>query len=190
MTDDAQQRKNVRSALPAPPDVIGRFDLRDRPKFPLMFGLGCLAVLALSFALSATQLCSVIFTLLTAVGGITGFLYAQHARDIQLFRELFREFNVRYGTLDDRLNEIRNRPSDQPLKDTDHGTLIAYFNLCAEEYMYATAGYLDSRVWSAWHNGMCYFDQDPEIHDFWKGELQQGSYYGFTLDFTPPPRCT
>src|SRR6266403_556711 len=119
MVDDAQQREDAPPTPLAPPVKIGRFDLRDRPKFPLMFGLGCLAVVALSFSLST----SATFTLLTAVGGITGFLYAQHARDIQLFRELFREFNARYGALDDRLNEIRNRPEGQLLNSSDKGVL-------------------------------------------------------------------
>lgn len=162
-----------------------RFNLQDNTKLPLMFGVGCLAVLALSFSLSATARLSFTIPLLTAVGGITGFLYAQHTRDIQLFRELFREFNKRYGKLNDDLNKIRNRPPDQPLEDTDHGVLFAYFNLCAEEYMYFTAGHIDPRVWCAWVQGMRYFDQDPEIHKFWRGELRQGSYYGFTLDCTP-----
>ena len=171
------------SSTPAPPQVkIACFDLRNKTKFPLIFGVGCLVALALSFAFNAKQPLSIAIPLLTAVGGFTGFLYAQHAQDIQLFRELFHEFNERYGLLNDRLNEIRDRQEGQSLKDTDHSVLFAYFNLCAEEYMYVTAGYIDCRVCCAWHNGMCYFDQDPEIHDFWKKELEQGSYYGFTLD--------
>jgi hypothetical protein len=187
MTNDAQQFENTR-AVAAAPAVTGGFDLRDRPKFPLMFGLGCLAVLTLSFSFShffpsAKEHLHITFTLLAAVAGVTTFLYAQHAQDIQLFRELFREFNARYAALNDGLNEIRNRPTDQQLKNTDHDVLCAYFNLCAEEYMYATAGYIDSRVCRAWRNGMRYFDKDPEIHDFWECELQQGSYYGFTLEW-------
>jgi hypothetical protein len=47
--------------------------------------------------------------------------------------------------------------------------------------MYNDAGYIYAPVWDAWLNGMRYFDQDPEIHDFWERELQQGSYYGFVL---------
>jgi hypothetical protein len=123
---------------------------------------------------------------LTAVGGFTGFLYAKHTQETQTFRELFREFNERYNELNDRLNEIRNRPPGQELTAADHGDLFDYFNLCAEEYMYADAGYIDPRVWCSWKNGMHYFDQDPEIHDFWVGELKQYSYYGFTI----PGPCT
>jgi hypothetical protein len=183
MTDNAHQNEST-------PRVkmgwfqMGCFDLRDRPKFPLMFGIGCSAVLALSFSFPASVRLSLTGTLLAAVAGISGFLYAQHARDLQFFRELFREFNARYDALNDRLNEIRNRPKDQSLTDTDKGVLMAYFNLCAEESLYTTAGYIDSRVRDAWHKGMCYFDQDPEIQQFWKDELKQDSYYGFTLDCT------
>jgi hypothetical protein len=158
---------------------FGRFDLRVRSKLPLAFGLSCLAVLAWSYYTKQTP--SVTSTFLVAVGGTTAFLYAQHTRDIQLFRELFREFNERYGKLNDSLNEIYNRQGSHSLSIADKGVLAAYFNLCAEEYMYANAGYIYVPVWDAWQNGMRYFDQDPEIHDFWKRELGQGSYYGFVL---------
>jgi hypothetical protein len=159
-----------------------RFHLQDRTKLHVIFGVGCAVVLVLSFFLSAKESLPVTITLLTAVGGVTGFLYAKHAQETQVFRELFCEFNARYDKLNGRLNEIRNRPAGKPIEDADHGVLFDYFNLCAEEYLYASAGYIDPRVWRAWQNGMCYFDEDPEIHDFWKRELQQDSYYGFTLD--------
>ena len=161
------------------------FDLHARTKFHLIFGVGCVAVLVFSLfhsVLTDKENLPLTITLLTAVGGVTGFLYAKHAQETQIFRELFREFNARYDTLNGRLNEIWNRPADQLLKDTDKGVLFDYFNLCAEEHMYATAGYIDSLVWRAWHNGMCHFAKDPEILDFWKRELQQNSYYRFTLD--------
>jgi len=163
-----------------------RFDLRHRTTFPLIFVVGCVVALLVFFFLSflsTTERLTTAITVLTAWGGVTGFLYAKHAQETQLFRELFREFNARYDNLNDRLNEIWNRPADQSLKDTDHGVLCDYFNLCGEEHMYATAGYIDPRVWLAWHNGMRYFAQDPEILDFWNRELKQNSYYGFTLDF-------
>jgi hypothetical protein len=161
-----------------------RFALQATTKLPLLFGVGCLAVLALSFSLSAAQCLSATITLLTAVGGITGFLYAQQARDIQLFRELFCEFNKRYGELNNGLNEFCHSPRD--LTDPDRRVLSAYFDLCAEEYMYFTAGYIDFRVWCAWVEGMRYFDEDHRIRQFWEGELnKQKSYYGFSLDCIP-----
>ena len=145
-----------------------------------MFGLGCLAVLALSFF----QPWNVSTPLLVAVGGVTGFLFAQHARDTQLFRELFREFNERYRGLNNSLNEICDSRRD--LTEPDHRVLCDYFDLCAEEYMYFTSGHIDSGVWDAWIEGMRYFDERPQIRKFWENELKkQKSYYGFTLACIP-----
>lgn len=160
-----------------------KFDLRDRKKFPIIFVIGCIAVLVLSFFLSGSERLPVTITLLTAIGGVTGFLYSRHSQELQLFRELFREFNERYDDLNEKLNEIRCRPEGEPLNDTDISTLYDYFNLCAEEHMYFTAGCIDARVWRAWRNGMRYFADDPEIHALWHRELQSDSYYGLSLDF-------
>jgi hypothetical protein len=172
-------------------EKVGRFDLQHKKRLPWMFGFGCLVVaLVLAFGVKGPESVATAISLLAAVGGTTGFLYGQHTRDVELFRQLFREFNDRYGELNDGLNEIRNRPKGEPLKDTDYPKLFAYFNLCAEEYMYNDAGYIYAPVWDAWLNGMRYFDQDPEIHDFWKRDLQQNSYYGFSLychcEVSPP----
>jgi hypothetical protein len=163
-----------------------KFDLHHRTKLPVIFGVGCFAVLSLSFFLSPSFLSpserlTMTVTLLTAVGGITAFLYSKHSKEIELFRDLFRDFNSRYDNLNEKLNEIYNRPKDEQLKPTDHGLLYDYFNLCAEEQMFARAGCIDSSVWRAWENGMRYFAQDPEIRDFWQRELQQDSYYGFSI---------
>jgi hypothetical protein len=163
-------------------DKVGQFDLQFRRRLPWMFGFGCVVVaLALAFGVKGPEPVATAISLLAAVGGTAGFLYGKHARDVELFRQLFREFNDRYSELNDGLNEIRNRQEGEPLKVADQRILFAYFNLCAEEYMYNAAGYIYAPVWNAWLNGMCYFDQDPEIHDFWKRELQQNSYYGFVL---------
>lgn len=158
-----------------------KFDLHHRTKFPVIFGVGCFAVLSLSFFLSPSERLTITVTLLTAVGGIAAFLYSKHSKEIELFRDLFRDFNSRYDNLNEKLNEIYNRPKDEQLKPTDHGLLYNYFNLCAEEQMFARAGCIDSSVWRAWQNGMRYFAQDPEIRDFWQRELQQDSYYGFSI---------
>jgi hypothetical protein len=161
-------------------EKVEQFDLQFGKRLPWWFGFGCLVV-ALTLALGLESVATAM-SLLTAVGGTAVFLYGKHSQDVGLFRQLFREFNDRYGKLNDRLDEIRNRQKGEPLKDADQRILFAYFNLCAEEYMYYAAGYIYAPVWEAWLNGMRYFDQDPEIHDFWKRELQQNSYYGFVLD--------
>jgi len=164
-----------------------KFDLRHRTRFPVIFAVGCVVALLVFFVLpflSFAERLTVSITVVTAFGGAMGFLYAEHTQETQLFRELFREFNARYDTLNNELIEIRNRPEGQALRDADYGVLCDYFNLCAEEHIYATAGCIDPRVWLAWQNGMRYFARDAEILELWKRELEQDSYYGFTLDFS------
>ena len=141
-------------------------------------------MLLLSFFLSPSERLPVVISLLTAIGGVTGFLYSQHSQELQLFRELFCEFNARYDRLNAKLNEIRSRPEGEPLKDSDIPILYDYFNLCAEEHMYQIAGCIDSRVWLTWRKGMQHFAADPEIRSLWQRELQSDSYYGFGLDFS------
>lgn len=171
---------------------LRKFHLRAKLTFPLLFLAGCVAILVPSFLLGAPLPTGT--TLLAMVGGLTGFFYAQHAQELQIFRVLFREFNSRYDVLNERLNEIRDRPHGEPLKPekagnnkSDTDVLYDYFNLCAEEYMYADAGYIDSRIWIAWKSGMAYFAADPEIRTLWKHEMetQKESYYGFSLDILP-----
>jgi hypothetical protein len=160
---------------------VAKFNLRHRTYYPcVFFGISCVIVVLF---LCNTQHLTVTISLLAAVGGFSGFLYTQHSRDTQFFHELFREFNARYDDLNGRLNDIRNRPKDQrqPLNDTDKNVLCDYFNLCAEEWIYDEAGYIDPKVWRAWHNGMHYFAENAEIGKFWEDELKQDSYYGFPV---------
>lgn len=157
------------------------FDLQHKTKFPVIFVVGCIAVLTASFLFNPTDRLSVVISLLTAVGGTTAFLYSKHSRDTELFIDLFRNFNARYDKLNERLNEIYNRPPDVKLTAVDRDILCDYFNLCAEEYLFGNAGFIDVAVWRAWQAGMSYFAKDPEILDFWRNELEQGSYYGFTI---------
>lgn len=118
-------------------------------------------------------------------GGIAAFfhfLYSQHNHNTARFIELFREFNARYDKLNDQLNKLVLQPLGAPRIDPeDLQTLYDYFNLCAEEYLYFRAGYIDSEVWHSWLKGMTYYAAVPEIRRVWQQELEQGSYYGFSL---------
>lgn len=119
--------------------------------------------------------------MLAALGGVTGFLYSKHSQEIQTFRELFREFNQRYDDLNGPLYIIVSRGPDEPLKDEDFAFLYDYFNLCAEEYLFFEAGWIDKRIWKSWENGMNVFAKHPEIRKLWKTELETDSYYGFKI---------
>lgn len=131
--------------------------------------------------------------LVTGIGGLAAllfFLYQQHREETRLFIELFNSFNARYDRLNARLNRIVARlqaDPDAPLLPHESDCLNDYFNLCAEEYLFARSGYLDPEVWRAWRAGMKYYQDVPAIRRRWRSELGQGSYYGFDLTLLDAP---
>lgn len=109
-----------------------------------------------------------------------------------MFVSLFEKFNARYDKLNEKLNAIISRPIGSPLAAENITTLYDYFNLCAEEYLYYEAGYIDEKVWQAWLRGMSYFAADESVHRLWEKEIESGSYYGFKLCFpgtAGSPKC-
>ena len=78
---------------------------------------------------------------------------------MKLFRDIFEECNKRYDDLNERLGLIVNGNNEQELTLEERQTLIVYFNLCGEEYLYYQQGYILPSVWDAWRKGMSwYFD--------------------------------
>jgi hypothetical protein len=71
--------------------------------------------------------------------------------------------------------------SSEGFSREDRQVLMDYFNLCAEEYLYFNAGYIDTSVWKSWMRGMKAYAAVPAIRGLWEKELQSGSYYGFSL---------
>ncbi|MBL8377737.1 MAG: hypothetical protein JNM79_07715 [Burkholderiales bacterium] len=92
---------------------------------------------------------------------------------------------MRFDTLNDVLNRIRNLPANALIEPKDKQRLYDYFNLCAEEYLYFRAGYIDAEVWTSWLCGMAHFASSDAVRSIWDQELQLGSYYGFTLSLMP-----
>jgi hypothetical protein len=121
-----------------------------------------------------------ILSLLGVALASSTFLFTQHLQETRLFAELFREFNARYNALNGRMNRIVET-ADTGVHGDDRQTLMDYFNLCAEEYLYFKAGYIDSTVWIAWRAGMKYYADVAKIRRIWESELASGSYYGFSL---------
>jgi hypothetical protein len=120
--------------------------------------------------------------LISAVGGVAGFtyfLYRQHLDETKLFKELFGEFNSRYAALNDGLNAILFGPTEGLLTSEEREQLFSYFNLCAEEYFFYKAGYIDHEVWASWCCGMNVFFKQPRIQALWEQDCKGGSYYGF-----------
>jgi len=120
--------------------------------------------------------------LVSAIGGVAGFtyfIYRQHLDETKLFKELFGEFNARYDALNDDLNVILFGPAMGALSANEQERLFSYFNLCAEEYFFYKAGYIDRRVWESWHRGMKVFFKHPRIRALWEQDCKADSYYGF-----------
>lgn len=163
------------------------FRLRNRSWFPWLFLGLCVVVIPLIYwLLPPEKKIEGLLPTLGVVGAFVGFLYSQHLQQTRLFSELFTEFNQRYDKLNEQLNAICARPEGSPLDDNDANVLFDYFNLCAEEYLFFSAGYIDLDVWQSWYRGMEVFIKDPEIRGLWEKELKSGSYYGFTIG--GPPR--
>jgi hypothetical protein len=161
------------------------FSLRRRAYYPLLF-LVLLAVIAF-IALSRQDWdfkTEHLWALLLAAAAFVHFLYQQHSSGTERFIQLFEAFNRRYDEMNKELNAIADSPDSTPLSADEIAVLYDYFNLCAEEFLFYDAGYIDDRVWESWRNGMKHFFCKPRIARVWASERAQNSYYGFV-----PPRC-
>ena len=139
-----------------------------------------LAVIAVSLIYKAGQRAAPIESILAAVLGLCYFTQQQRLAEIRWFKELFTEFNHRYDNLHTRLQEI-SKP-EKPRSETDSETIIEYFNLCGEEYLFFKEGYIHPQVWTAWCSGMLwYFEREP-FRTRWKDEEPKNSYYGLSVD--------
>ena len=108
------------------------------------------------------------------------FVQKQKLDELKLFNDLFSAFNNRYEVLSTKLEEIYEgeETSDTELKKT----LVSYFNLCGEEYLFFDEGYIHPNVWKSWCRGMLYYLRRDRIRGAWDTEVVSGSYYGLTMD--------
>ena len=108
------------------------------------------------------------------------FVQQQRLAEIVLFKDLFTQFNHRYDSLNDKLFEITNNQGEQKFNHRE--TIVDYFNLCAEEYLFYKEGYIHQDVWCSWCRGMlCYMSIEP-FKSIWDEEQATGSYYGLSLE--------
>jgi cell shape-determining protein MreC len=121
---------------------------------------------------------------ITALGGLVSFYYfiqKQQLDELTLFKDLFDNFNSRYDSLNQSLNTILQKDESEPLMPEEISKLYDYFNLCGEEYLYYTLGYIYPEVWRAWRNGMITYLKHERIREQWLNEEKSNSYYGLTL---------
>ncbi len=118
----------------------------------------------------------------TTLGAVLGFCFIvqkQKLEELRLFRDLFTDFNCRYDEMNEKLENILtgNQIEDSKLRKT----LVDYFNLCAEEYLFYDEGFIHRAAWRSWCLGMLYYLKDERIRKIWDDEVGRDSYYGLTL---------
>ena len=158
------------------------FLIRRRGSYPFWFaGLATVAVVIFCVLPEKFQLSQLLLSIMSGIAAFFYFLYSQHSINTDRFIKLFQEFNARYERLSDRLNALVQSNDEPFIEENNLQVLCDYFNLCAEEYLYFRTGYIDEDVWHAWLNGMRHFAKYVEVRRIWQSELDQGSYYGFSL---------
>ena len=142
--------------------------------------LGWLVCIAIVFVSTTTDRTPLIGSAAAAWLTFCYFVQQQKLAETSLFKELFIEFNRRYDVLNDRLYEIVEAGDIRDRQDRQ--TIVDYINLCAEEYLFFSEGYIHPEVWQSWCAGMlCYFDREP-FKSVWDQEMTTSSYYGLSID--------
>jgi hypothetical protein len=147
--------------------------------YPVIFLIFSTTVIAACLRFATSQRPELLISALGGVAGFTYFLYRRHLDETKLFKKLFAEFNHRYNDLNKGLNMILFGPREGSLSTEERDLLFIYFNLCAEEYFFYRAGYIDDRVWESWDRGMKVFFEHPRIKELWEQDCEADSYYGF-----------
>jgi hypothetical protein len=153
--------------------------LHNRRLYPLCFLILIAAVIVAWAKISAIHKPELLISFLGVVAGFAYFLYHQHLDETKLFKELFTDFNNRYEALNDDLHAIISAPAGRSLSAQEKERIFSYFNLCAEEYLFFHAGYIDRDVWKSWYRGMEEFFKHPLIRRLWEDDSEPDSYYGF-----------
>lgn len=142
--------------------------------------LGALIGIVVVVICTTGQNASLVGSIIVVALGFCYFAQQQKLAEILLFKELFTEFNRRYDNLDERLRQIAT--SGAPPNESACQTIIEYYNLCGEEYLFFAEGYIHREAWRSWCAGMLwYFEREP-FRSMWERESATNSYYGLSLD--------
>ncbi|WP_428235172.1 hypothetical protein [Gracilimonas sp.] len=141
--------------------------------------------------------------------GLITLLFAfmrQKHNDMSVFFQLFEKYNQRYDELNDYMNTILATTNDTELIEQNpriepfglvgrkcsrelaprlhnesgvKNVLDDYLNLCAEEYLAYSNGYIPPQIMEYWYNGMKVFFKNDDIRQYFREELKSDSYYQF-----------
>lgn len=121
-----------------------------------------------------------VLTLFAGALGVVYFIQKQRLEELQLFERLCTQFNARYAEMNADLQLIANGQEEDANKVRQ--VLDAYFNLCAEEYLFYSQGRIMPCVWRAWCRGIRVYLDCGTIQAFWEREVTSDSHYGLTTE--------
>lgn len=161
-----------------PSDPEPKCPLRCRPQvWRWFFGASILVVLLWLILPEEYRTTHLLAATISMVWGVSYFFHRSHADDARFMKELLEYFNRRYDEQNNGLLKLLAKREEFDLDDML--TVIDYFNLCAEEWVFRKAGYIYDPVWESWLNGMRQFGRDKRVAELWRQERKTNSYYGF-----------
>jgi len=100
----------------------------------------------------------------------------------RVFKELFDSFNKRYTSEFNNLIMKTRDHVEYKLTLDDEISIIDYFNLCAEEYLWYQRGRIPNKVWRSWKSGILENLRIAQIRKVYNSEMKtedgKKSYYG------------
>jgi hypothetical protein len=131
---------------------------------------------------------------LGAIGIIITLLYSSANKKLshqKMEKDLFKEFNERYDSLNDSLSLLSDIKTIEELKSTEslidkksmYNILIDYFNLCAEQFYWKNKDRISPEIWKSWHSGMNYYYSNfPIVKELWRCEIANEGYISYYLN--------
>ncbi|TYB79172.1 hypothetical protein [Bizionia myxarmorum] len=118
--------------------------------------------------------------------------YQRHAKKLandEMMKDLFTEFNIRYDTINNKLDKISKTSvviweaqKDEKEKALIYGDVVDFFNICSEEYYWYKEGRLDAKIWKAWHKGMNdIYNRSKIIQHIWEQECKNEGYKSYYI---------
>ncbi len=118
-------------------------------------------------------ICNCLFPLILGFVGIRYTSQQNKLNGDNTEKELFRDFNIRYSNLNNKLNELKSADMESITEDPLlYDAAMEFFNLCAEEYYWKKKNRISDEIWKSWHRGMnSWLQQAPVLCELWESEM-------------------
>ena len=125
--------------------------------------------------------------IIVAIGGLIFSIWSNRKQTIilndQLKLNFFADYTKRYQEIILNLPENINAPNfdynvlSSELRNRTLRYMRAYFDLSSEEYDLWRAGYIETRIWNNWKNGICFALSKKAFRDAWEIVKLDTVYY-------------